>query len=134
MTTLNRLLIVLVVFLIFVFVFSFTVEAQELAIPDDYDTLLARYKDMADIAMQYKGLYEEAESDLLRYKELYEQAEMDNRRLLQSNQKLQGLIDTQSEIINELLNKKNIGIITGVNIVPANLGKSGVIVGFDFRF
>ncbi|KXS39997.1 MAG: hypothetical protein AWU54_2141, partial [Candidatus Frackibacter sp. T328-2] len=44
------------------------------------------------------------------------------------------LIDTQKQMIDDILNKKNIGIITGVNVVPADIKNSGVILGFDFRF
>lgn len=124
------------------------VNAQELDTPKEYDQLLEDYKDMYDIAQKYKKLYEEAERDVTEYKKLYNQAEADveeyrqlyksaeenNRKLIESNNRLQDLIDTQREMINELINKKEIGIITGVNVVPANIENSGLILGFDFQF
>lgn len=124
------------------------VNAQELDAPKEYDQLLEDYKDMYDIAQKYKKLYEEAERDVTEYKKLYNQAEADveeyrqlyksaeenNRKLIDSNNRLQDLIDTQKEMIDEILNKKDIGIITGVNVVPANIENSGVILGFDFQF
>lgn len=124
------------------------VNAQELDPPKDYDQLLEDYKDMYDIAQKYKQLYEEAERDVTEYKKLYNQAEDDveeyrslyksaeenNKALIDSNNRLQDLIDTQKNMIDDILNKKNIGIITGVNVVPANPENSGIILGFDFQF
>ena len=124
------------------------VNAQELDPPEEYDQLLEDYRDMYDIAQKYKQLYEEAERDVTEYKKLYNQAEADveeyrqlyksaeenNRKLIDSNNRLQDLIDTQKQMIDDILNKKNIGIITGVNVVPANIENSGVILGFDFQF
>ncbi|MFW6271336.1 MAG: hypothetical protein ACOC4G_14860 [Bacillota bacterium] len=103
---------------------------------------------MYDIAQKYKQLYEEAESDVTEYKKLYNQAETDaeeyrslyksaeenNKALIESNNRLQDLIDTQKDMIDDVLNKKEIGIITGVNVVPANIENSGVILGFNFSF
>ena len=124
------------------------VNAQELDPPKEYDQLLEDYRDMYDIAQKYKKLYEEAEKDVTEYKKLYNQAEADveeyrqlyksaeenNRKLIDSNNRLQDLIDTQKNMIDDILNKKDIGIITGVNVVPANIENSGIIVGFDFKF
>jgi phosphoglycolate phosphatase-like HAD superfamily hydrolase len=124
------------------------VNAQELDPPKEYDQLLEDYRDMYDIAQKYKKLYEEAEKDVTEYKKLYNQAEADveeyrqlyksaeenNRKLIDSNNRLQDLIDTQKDIIDDILNKKEIGIITGVNVVPANIKNSGIILGFDFQF
>ncbi|SFL93209.1 hypothetical protein [Halanaerobium salsuginis] len=124
------------------------VNAQELDPPEEYDQLLEDYRDMYDIAQKYKKLYEEAERDVTEYKKLYNQAEADveeyrqlyksaeenNRKLIDSNNRLQDLIDTQKDMIDDILNKKEIGIITGVNVVPANIKNSGIILGFDFQF
>ena len=124
------------------------VNAQELDPPKEYDQLLEDYRDMYDIAQKYKKLYEEAEKDVTEYKKLYNQAEADveeyrqlyksaeenNRKLIDSNNRLQDLINTQKNMIDDILNKKDIGIITGVNVVPANIENSGVILGFDFQF
>lgn len=124
------------------------VNAQELDPPKEYDQLLEDYRDMYDIAQKYKQLYEEAERDVTEYKELYNQAEVDveeyrqlyksaeesNRKLIDSNNRLQDLINTQKDMIDDILNKKNIGIITGVNVVPSNIENSGIIFGFDFQF
>lgn len=146
MITIKRLFIILIVLsLLFL---PIIVNAQELDPPAEYDQLLEEYKDMYDIAQKYKKLYEEAERDVTEYKKLYNQAETDaeeyrslyksaeenNKALIDSNNRLQDLIDTQKEMIDDILNKKEIGIITGVNVVPANIENSGVIVGFDFRF
>jgi predicted nuclease with TOPRIM domain len=144
--TIKRLLVFLIVLsLLFV---PIVVNAQELEPPKEYDQLLEDYRDMYDIAQKYKKLYEEAEKDVTEYKKLYNQAEADveeyrqfyksaeesNRKLIDSNNRLQDLIDTQKQMIDDILNKKNIGIITGVNVVPANIENSGVILGFDFQF
>jgi len=144
--TIKRLLVFLIVLsLLFV---PIVVNAQELDPPKEYDQLLKDYRDMYDIAQKYKQLYEEAERDVTEYKKLYNQAEADveeyrqlyksaeenNRKLIDSNNRLQDLIDTQKQMIDDILNKKNIGIITGVNVVPADIKNSGVILGFDFRF
>jgi predicted nuclease with TOPRIM domain len=144
--TIKRLLVFLIVLsLLFV---PIVVNAQELDPPKEYDQLLEDYRDMYDIAQKYKKLYEEAEKDVTEYKKLYNQAEADveeyrqfyesaeenNRKLIDSNNRLQDLIDTQKQMIDDILNKKNIGIITGVNVVPANIENSGVILGFDFQF
>ena len=146
MITIKRLLVFLIVLsLLFV---PIVVNAQELDPPKEYDQLLKDYRDMYDIAQKYKQLYEEAERDVTEYKKLYNQAEADveeyrqlyksaeenNRKLIDSNNRLQDLIDTQKQMIDDILNKKNIGIITGVNVVPADIKNSGVILGFDFRF
>lgn len=146
MITIKRLLVFLIVLsLLFV---PIVVNAQELDPPKEYDQLLEDYRDMYDIAQKYKKLYEEAEKDVTEYKKLYNQAEADveeyrqfyesaeenNRKLIDSNNRLQDLIDTQKQMIDDILNKKNIGIITGVNVVPANIENSGVILGFDFQF
>ena len=146
MITIKRLLVFLIVLsLLFV---PIVVNAQELDPPKEYDQLLEDYRDMYDIAQKYKKLYEEAEKDVTEYKKLYNQAEADveeyrqfyesaeenNRKLIDSNNRLQDLIDTQKQMIDDILNKKNIGIITGVNVVPANIKNSGVILGFDFQF
>lgn len=146
MITIKRLLVFLIVLsLLFV---PIVVNAQELDPPKEYDQLLEDYRDMYDIAQKYKKLYEEAEKDITKYQKLYNQAEADveeyrqlyktaeenNRKLIDSNNRLQDLIDTQKQMIDDILNKKNIGIITGVNVVPANIENSGVILGFDFQF
>ena len=146
MITIKRLLVFLIVLsLLFV---PIVVNAQELDPPKEYDQLLEDYRDMYDIAQKYKKLYEEAEKDVTEYKKLYNQAEADveeyrqfyesaeenNRKLIDSNNRLQDLIDTQKQMIDDILNKKNIGIITGVNVVPANIENSGIILGFDFQF
>ena len=146
MITIKRLLVFLIVLsLLFV---PIVVNAQELDPPKEYDQLLEDYRDMYDIAQKYKKLYEEAERDVTEYKKLYNQAEADveeyrqlyksaeenNRKLIDSNNRLQDLIDTQKDMIDDILNKKNIGIITGVNVVPANIENSGIILGFDFQF
>ncbi|TDO92374.1 hypothetical protein DFR79_106187 [Halanaerobium saccharolyticum] len=146
MITIKRLLVFLIVLsLLFV---PIVVNAQELDPPKEYDQLLEDYRDMYDIAQKYKKLYEEAEKDVTEYKKLYNQAEADveeyrqfyesaeenNRKLIDSNNRLQDLIDTQKDMIDDILNKKEIGIITGVNVVPANIKNSGIILGFDFQF
>lgn len=146
MITIKRLLVFLIVLsLLFV---PIVVNAQELDPPKEYDQLLEDYRDMYDIAQKYKKLYEEAERDVTEYKKLYNQAEADveeyrqlyksaeenNRKLIDSNNRLQDLIDTQKDMIDDILNKKEIGIITGVNVVPANIENSGIILGFDFQF
>ncbi|MCF8002326.1 MAG: hypothetical protein K9K76_10790 [Halanaerobiales bacterium] len=148
MITIRKKLIYIIIVMILLLPIAVNVNAQELYPPKEYDQLLKDYKDMYDIAQKYKKLYEEAERDVTEYKKLYQQekadkqkyrdlyksAEQDNKNLIKSNNRLQDLIDTQRGMINDLINKKEIGVITGVNITPANPENSGVILGFDFKF
>ena len=114
MITIKRLLVFLIVLsLLFV---PIVVNAQELDPPKEYDQLLEDYRDMYDIAQKYKKLYEEAEKDVTEYKKLYNQAEADveeyrqfyesaeenNRKLIDSNNRLQDLIDTQKQMIDDI--------------------------------
>lgn len=121
---------------------------QSLNPPDTYDELLEEYKDMFEIAQEYKGLYEEAESDLTKtlklleqseadlneYKQLYNDSQEDLTELETSVDNLYKLTETQSDMIDDLLNKKQLGIITGLNITPTHIEDSGIILGFTFNF
>lgn len=96
-------------------------DIDNLKIPDNYQDLVAAYKDMAMIAIEYQ--------------ELYRAAEVDNKTLVQSNENLQQLIAAQKEIIDQLLkSNSNAGVIAGVNVVPGNIENSGLILGLNYQF
>lgn len=99
---------------------NFSVE--NLKVPKDYDILLEYYKQMALIAVEYQHLYREAEAD--------------NERLAESNNRLQKLIEKQQEIIDSLLKqaKGNLGVFTGINYMPTEHWKPGLIVGINYQF
>jgi len=137
---------VLVFILVLIFVFTpYIVSAQELDIPDDREVLEEEYKKMAQIAQKYKELYEksnnnfqkleskynETQQNLEEYKELYEDQKLQTERALESNSRWQGLFETQSEIIDGLLNKKDISINTGVGVNLANPEESLIMLGFE---
>ena len=93
---------------------------ENLIIPDTYEELLTAYRDVASIAMGYQKLYNEAEAD--------------NDILMESIKNLQGLIKTQQEIINDLLNRNRFSVFTGINFVPLNPSYSGIMGGIVFEF
>ena len=111
------------IFLIFA-ILSVAVLAGEpppdLYIPDSYEELVEMYKEAVMIAIEYQQLYLEAEQDI--------------EVLVRSNENLQKLIEAQREIIEELLKRKGFGIITGLNITPANLENTGILLGIEYEF
>ena len=111
------------IFLIFA-ILSVAVLAGEpppnLYIPDNYEELVEMYKEAVMIAIEYQQLYLEAEQDI--------------EVLVRSNENLQKLIEAQREIIEELLKRKGFGIITGLNITPANLENTGILLGVEYEF
>jgi hypothetical protein len=111
------------IFLIFA-ILSVTALAGEpppnLYIPDNYEELVEMYKEAVMIAIEYQQLYLEAEQDI--------------EVLVRSNENLQKLIEAQREIIEELLRRKGFGIITGLNITPANLENTGILLGVEYEF
>jgi len=111
------------IFLIFA-ILSVAVLAGEpppnLYIPDSYEELVEMYKEAVMIAIEYQQLYLEAEQDI--------------EVLVRSNENLQKLIEAQREIIEELLKRKGFGIITGLNITPANLENTGILLGVEYEF
>lgn len=111
------------IFLIFA-ILSVAVLAGEpppdLYIPDNYEELVEMYKEAVMIAIEYQQLYLEAEQDI--------------EVLVRSNENLQKLIEAQREIIEELLKRKGFGIITGLNITPANLENTGILLGVEYKF
>ena len=92
----------------------------DLYIPDNYEELVEMYKEAVMIAIEYQQLYLEAEQDI--------------EVLVRSNENLQKLIEAQREIIEELLKRKGFGIITGLNITPANLENTGILLGIEYVF
>ena len=92
----------------------------DLYIPDNYEELVEMYKEAVMIAIEYQQLYLEAEQDI--------------EVLVRSNENLQKLIEAQREIIEELLKRKGFGIITGLNITPANLENTGILLGVEYKF
>jgi len=114
------------VFLIILIVFCFSFGAvatntiENLKIPSTYDELLVEYKDMADIAIGYQKLYNEAESD--------------NQALMEVVKNLQSLLKTQQDIIDELLKKNRFGLFGGLNVVPFHPDYSGIMAGVTFEF
>lgn len=136
----------LIFMLVLIFIFTpYIVSAQELDIPDDREVLEKRYKEMAQIAQKYKELYEksnnnfqqleskykETQQNLEEYKKLYEDQKLQTERALESNNRWQGLFETQSEIIDGLLNKKDISINTGVGVNLVNPKESLIMLGFE---
>lgn len=111
------------IFLIFA-ILSVAVLAGEpppdLYIPDNYEELVEMYKEAVMIAIEYQQLYLEAEQDI--------------EVLVRSNENLQKLIEAQREIIEKLLKRKGFGIITGLNITPANLENTGILLGVEYEF
>lgn len=111
------------IFLIFA-ILSVAVLAGEpppdLYIPDSYEELVEMYKEAVMIAIEYQQLYLEAEQDI--------------EVLVRSNENLQKLIEAQREIIEKLLKRKGFGIITGLNITPANLENTGILLGVEYKF
>lgn len=139
-------LLVFVLVLIFIFTpYVISAQERELDIPDDREVLEERYKEMAQIAQKYKELYEESnnnfqkleskynetQQNLEEYKKLYEDQKLQTERALESNSRWQGLFETQSEIIDGLLNKKDISINTGVGVNLANPEESLIMLGFE---
>ena len=92
----------------------------DLYIPDNYEELVEMYKEAVMIAIEYQQLYLEAEQDI--------------EVLVRSNENLQKLIEVQREIIEKLLKRKGFGIITGLNITPANLENTGILLGIEYVF
>ena len=111
------------IFLIFA-ILSVAVLAGEpppnLYIPDSYEELVEMYKEAVLLAIEYQQLYLEAEQDI--------------EVLVRSNENLQRLIEAQREIIEALLKRKGFGIITGLNITPANLENTGILLGIEYEF
>lgn len=138
----------LIFILVLIFIFTpYVVSAQngELIIPDTHEELVKRYKEMAGIAQKYKELYEEtdnnfmelqekyqeAEQNIKEYKSLYENQKQQTEKVLESNERLQDFINTQSEVIDDLLNKKNISVNTGIGINVVNPEESLILLGFE---
>ncbi len=96
-------------------------------IPDDYESLLEYYREMSEIAVEYKSLYEEAEKSL-------SEAQVDIQAMMESNDRLQELIKTQQTIIDQLLKRKDISLETGLNFVPLDPLRSGIIIGIEWSF
>jgi len=92
----------------------------DLYIPDSYEELVEMYKEAVMIAIEYQQLYLEAEQDI--------------EVLVRSNENLQRLIEAQREIIEALLKRKGFGIVTGLNITPANLENAGILLGIEYEF
>jgi hypothetical protein len=92
----------------------------DLYIPDNYEELVEMYKEAVILAIEYQQLYLEAEQDI--------------EVLVRSNENLQRLIEAQREIIEALLKRKGFGIITGLNITPANLENTGILLEIEYEF
>ena len=92
----------------------------DLYIPDNYEELVEMYKEAVMLAIEYQQLYLEAEQDI--------------EVLIRSNENLQRLIEAQREIIEALLKRKGFGIVTGLNITPANLENTGILLGIEYEF
>ena len=97
--------ITLLVSLALVLIVSFSAVAggldatvDDLDPPDEYDQLLERYKEMAEIALRYRELYQEAEDDVKRLEGRVES-------LLQQIERQEELIEMQDELIDDLLSE-----------------------------
>lgn len=109
-------------FIIVCLIVSFSVVgvANDLIIPDNYSDLVEAYRDMADIAVNYQRLYNEAEAD--------------NQALLEVIKNLQDLMKVQQDIIDDLLQKDRFSLFGGFNYVPLNPSYSGIMAGITFEF
>lgn len=100
--------------LILVFLFCVPVMAAEdihIYIPDDYEKLVEYYKAVAEVAIEYQRLYEEAEADV--------------GRLLEENRKL----SEQLELMIEYNRQRRLGLTAGGIISP----NPGIFVGLTLQ-
>ena len=93
---------------------------ENLIIPDNYSDLLIAYKDIADIAIGFQKLYNEAEAD--------------NEALMEVVKNLQSLIKTQQDIIDKLLEKNRFSMLTGISYTPLNPSYSSMILGLTWEW
>ena len=93
---------------------------ENLIIPDNYSDLLIAYKDIAGIAIGYQKLYNEAEAD--------------NQALMEVVKNLQSLIKVQQDIIDDLLQKNRVNILTGISYTPLNPSYSSILLGLTWDF
>jgi len=102
-------------------------DIEDLDPPDDYGELLERYRDMAQIALSYKKLYEEAEQDVIRLEQRVESVMLQLERQ-------QDLIEVQDELINDLLSAggNNLFITAGFNYLPVR-NERQVYVGLQYQ-
>lgn len=112
--------------------------AQQLDIPDTKEALEEAYRDMFEIAQEYKKLYEEERSDRIelqqeneKWKELYQGAELDVERLLTSVENWKELYYSEREMVMELM-KKEMSISTGVGYNIKNPDESLILLEFGF--
>jgi len=121
------------IFLVVCLIVSFNVvgiassNIEDLIIPETYSELVEAYKDMAEIAIGYQRLYNEAEQELAK-------SEADNQTLLEVIKNLQSLMKIQQDIIDDLLNKSRFSLLAGVNYVPLHPSYSGILAGITFEF
>lgn len=114
------------IFIIVCLIVSFSVvgiassNIEDLIIPDNYEELVEAYKDMAEIAIGYQKLYNEAERD--------------NDILMESIKNLQDLMKVQQDIIDDLLQKNRFSFFGGINYVPLKPSYSGIMGGIIFEF
>ena len=114
------------IFIIIFIVFSLSIGAvatntiENLKIPETYNELVIAYKDMAEIAVGYQKLYNEAEAD--------------NRTLIEVVKNLQNLMKVQQDIIDDLLQKNRFSLFGGVEYIPLHPDYSGIMVGVTFEF
>ena len=109
-------------FIIVCLIVSFSVIgiAEDLIIPDNYSDLVEAYRDMADIAVNYQRLYNEAEAD--------------NQALIEVIKNLQDLMKVQQDIIDDLLQRDRFSLFGGISYVPLNPTYSGIMAGVTFEF
>lgn len=81
--------------LVILLAFAIPAQAADLS----YDELLSNYKEVVQIAAEYKALYEEAESDL--------------NVMVEQTKRLQQLVSEQQDIIKDLLSRK-VSVSAGV--------------------
>lgn len=100
---------------------------EDLIIPETYEDLILAYKSIANIAINYQRLYNEAEQALV-------ESEADNQALMEIIKNLQDLIKVQQDIIDDLLQKNRFSIFTGLNYVPLHPDYSGILAGIEFEW
>jgi len=95
--------------------------------PDEYDQLLEKYRDMAEIALGFRELYQEAEADVIKLESRVE-------RLLLQMDRQQDLIELQDELIDDLLTQgsDNFFIIAGISYLPVR-NERQVFVGLQYQ-
>lgn len=106
------------------------INIENLKIPDNYDSLVDRYREMALLDIQYKQWGEEMEK-------LYNSAESDLSELQKTVDNLNKMIEANNEIIDILLKQNSgpkFGVSLGIDYKPVKPLESGLITMVNLNF